>query len=517
MLKRTSLEIIVIIAVILIATGLRLNGILSQSFWYDEAYTGIMVNFDWETLNQQLLYDVHPPVYIYLLKLYSVVFPATDYSLRFFSAFWGVAIIPLAYLVGKRLNSSKNIKGQEVAPTTNAKINGLIFAMLITVNPFFVLYSQEARSYTLVSFLYLLLIYAYLLAKNSLYKFSLRWQIFAIISAILFLTHYISILGIFSLVLFDFINKPKDQPIIGHFFKKIILYLQIYLIPLLFLIPYAYLILQVQYQNAPVQWWIPYVGLEKIYESLYAFIFGVNVKSLGVPGYLSLPFFDARYQSIGFAIYTLLVILITRLLTNANQSVKEKTKLLLSVSIVPILLAIILQITGSKLYLERYLIAFAIGVIAIITYLLSKTRKPILIIILFIYCGVCISILLKQQEIKNSGIREIYEMVNAMPDNKSIVVFEDPIDFIVAKYYFGTNSVRLRISNIGKSNDNYKDWELITQNDTLNKYAELKGRQRIFVSKQNTRKDIWYVDQIKVGEYYVYSTTNIPKEFSQKK
>ncbi len=501
MLKTNLFEIFAVVTIISLAIALRLNGLLNQSFWYDEAYTGIMVSFDWKTLNQQLLFDVHPPVYLYLLKIYSFILPTSDFSLRIFSVFWGIAIIPLAYLVGKNINSKAKIS------------SGLVFALLMAINPFFVLYSQEARSYTLVSFLYLLLIYVYLKAKDSAYKYSLQWQMFSGISAILFLTHYISILGIFSIVLFDLLNKPNSKNYFVHVLKKVALYIQIYAIPLLFLIPYVFFILKVQYQNSPIQWWIPFVGPEKIYESLYGFTFGVNVKSLGVPAYLNLPF-AIKFQSVGFIFYTLFVIMITKIYSSISQTGKQKINFLLSISVLPIAITMIAQLSNSRLYVERYLMAFAVGIMALLAFVLSKTKKLVFLTTISIYVYISFAILFQQQQIRTSGIKSIYEMVMTIAPEKSIVIFEDPIDFITAKYYFSTKKINIKINNTANSKDNYKDWELIADNEVLNKYIELKGKQRIFVSRKDTRSDIWYVDQIKVGDYYVYSTTKIPREMT---
>ncbi len=63
--------------------------------------------------------------------------------LRFFSLFWGVLFIPLFYILVKRLADERL---------------AFLSALLAAISPFMVAYSQEARMYTLLPFLAVLLL-----------------------------------------------------------------------------------------------------------------------------------------------------------------------------------------------------------------------------------------------------------------------------------------------------------------------------------------------------------------------
>jgi uncharacterized membrane protein len=64
---------------------LRFLSLGQRDFWYDEAYTGNLIRLSWDRLWSVLVSDVHPPLYIVLLKLYAAVFGDGVMALRSFS------------------------------------------------------------------------------------------------------------------------------------------------------------------------------------------------------------------------------------------------------------------------------------------------------------------------------------------------------------------------------------------------------------------------------------------------
>ncbi|MFQ5854890.1 MAG: glycosyltransferase family 39 protein [Anaerolineae bacterium] len=129
-------------ATVLLAFGLRVYRLAGQSIWYDE---GLSVFYARQPLPELLALvsgSDHPPLYFLLLHVWLriVAFgqPAVEFLVRYTPVIFGVLLVPLVYVFGRRLLSARA---------------GLIAALLITISPFHVWYSQEARMYTLVVFL----------------------------------------------------------------------------------------------------------------------------------------------------------------------------------------------------------------------------------------------------------------------------------------------------------------------------------------------------------------------------
>lgn len=119
---------------------LRIFGLGSQSIWGDEALT-IQAYLTDEHLADVCcriwMRGVHPPLY-FLIMHYWRMLGESEFMLRFPSAVFGVAAIPLIYLITRRMF------GRPAAG---------ISALVLAVSPFHIWYSQEARMYSLQMFL----------------------------------------------------------------------------------------------------------------------------------------------------------------------------------------------------------------------------------------------------------------------------------------------------------------------------------------------------------------------------
>lgn len=160
-----------ILAVIVFGFLLRVIS-LNQSFWLDEATSGLVVrSFNLgEIITKFSPGDFHPPFYYLVLKIWSYIFSTNEIALRFPSIVFGLLTVYLVYLIGKKLFSSKV---------------GLIAGALLATSGLHIYYSQEARMYSLTAFLVSFLIYLFLKKK---------WLIFSIILMLVGLTDYPALL-----------------------------------------------------------------------------------------------------------------------------------------------------------------------------------------------------------------------------------------------------------------------------------------------------------------------------------
>ena len=147
---------------------------LNQSFWLDEATSGLVVrNFSLtEIVTKFSPGDFHPPLYYLILKVWSSFFGTSEIALRFPSIIFGLLTIYFVYLIGKELFNKKA---------------GIIAGILLATSGLHIYYSQEARMYSLTALLVSYLVYLFLKKK---------WFLFSIILLLTGMTDYPALLVI---------------------------------------------------------------------------------------------------------------------------------------------------------------------------------------------------------------------------------------------------------------------------------------------------------------------------------
>jgi mannosyltransferase len=179
--------------IMLLALGLRLYRLDSQSLWYDEAFSVYLARMDLEEITGRTAADIQPPLYYYLLHDWIALFGDGEAALRSLSVLFGVLAVPLMCAVAWQLFRSR--------------LTGLLAALLVAVSPLHVWYGQEARMYTLLTFLCLLASYFLLLAmgrsssraqylsspangRDGLLGEILLWSAYTVTSVAAIYTHY---------------------------------------------------------------------------------------------------------------------------------------------------------------------------------------------------------------------------------------------------------------------------------------------------------------------------------------
>jgi uncharacterized membrane protein len=159
-----------------VGLGLRLYRLGDQSLWLDEGFTWYraMLPFD-QGLKALRQVFTHPPLF-HLLSSAWVRIGSSEWMLRLPEALVGTVTIPVIYAFGRRL------EGRSL---------GLLSALLLTVNPFHVWYSRDARDYTLVMLLTLLVLSSFW----RLLRHEHTWIRFTVYSSLLYITHYFGLLS----------------------------------------------------------------------------------------------------------------------------------------------------------------------------------------------------------------------------------------------------------------------------------------------------------------------------------
>lgn len=178
-----------LLAALLLGTVLRAFRLGSESFWIDETYSVVVASES--TAHEIILVlpriDPHPPLYYLLLRAWYVFGTAgtSEFAMRFPSVVFGVATIPLLYLL------ANDLFDRWTAGTA---------ALFFAVAPFQIWYAQEARMYTL---LVLLAVASWLLLVRFARDPSRRLAIgYVATAALLGYTHVFGLFALLAQLLF---------------------------------------------------------------------------------------------------------------------------------------------------------------------------------------------------------------------------------------------------------------------------------------------------------------------------
>lgn len=165
------------LGLLLLGFGLRVYQLPAQSLWYDEGVSWYLTGKSLPALTVWTADDIQPPLYYYLLWGWTRLAGTSEYALRFPSVFFGMISVPLLWVTARQLLGKRA---------------SWLASLLLALSPLHVYYAQEARMYTLLTFLGLLSSYLLLrLLKNQSpnLQSSLTWAY--VLSAVAALyTHY---------------------------------------------------------------------------------------------------------------------------------------------------------------------------------------------------------------------------------------------------------------------------------------------------------------------------------------
>lgn len=131
---------ILLLGILLLATFLRFHRIEAQSFWNDEGNSARLSERPIPLIIEGTASDIHPPFYYLILRGWREPLGASEFSLRAFSAFVGVATVALTFALGRAIARDRPLVAY-------------VAAFLTAANPTLIYYSQETRMYALLAFL----------------------------------------------------------------------------------------------------------------------------------------------------------------------------------------------------------------------------------------------------------------------------------------------------------------------------------------------------------------------------
>lgn len=211
---------------------------LSQSIWFDESYSAMLIRFNFGDIWQLTGADVHPPLYYFALKIWSFFFGTSDVALRFMSVFFGILTIFIIYAIIERWLGSKK---------------ALFTSFCIVFSAFLLRFGQEMRMYTMVAFFVALsVLFLTLMLDTHKLRFYLAY---GVTLALGLWTHYFTVFAWLAQFIFLLFYLKK------RFFTKKLL--SSYLLAFLLFLPWFPEAIA-QTQKVQHSYWIPPVNLDTI-------------------------------------------------------------------------------------------------------------------------------------------------------------------------------------------------------------------------------------------------------------
>ncbi len=142
-----------LLALICVGALLRLYLVGAKSIWLDEAFSITLSDRSvWDVLRLVVLTDNHPPLYYLALKFW-LSLGSSEGWVRLLSTFFSVAALPSMYRAAAEIFEDQRA--------------GLIAVAILAFSPFQIWYAQEARMYSMLSFLVLVSAYFLIRALRS--------------------------------------------------------------------------------------------------------------------------------------------------------------------------------------------------------------------------------------------------------------------------------------------------------------------------------------------------------------
>lgn len=198
--KRPSLITSAHIVLLVIGTAIFTLFAFNKNIWFDEAYTIGLVRHGVADIFKLHIYDVHPFLYYFLLKIFTFVFGSSLLSMRLFSVI-GAVMLSLLGLTHIRRDFGEKV--------------GFWFSFFSVFCASTLYYAEQIRMYSWATFFVALAgIYAYRLGKNDGIKNSALFVLFSVCAAY---THYFALFAVAAVNIVLLVHKIRQKQLFRWF------------------------------------------------------------------------------------------------------------------------------------------------------------------------------------------------------------------------------------------------------------------------------------------------------------
>lgn len=379
-------------------------------FWFDEGFSVSLIKHSYKDIWSLTAKDVHPPLYYYMLKIYSSLTGNSILNLRLFSA---IPVFLTALVASFKV---RRLWGDKVA---------ILFIMLLLTTPITYYLTSEIRMYSWsMFFVFMAFLYAYQ-SYVSQQKYPIL--LFAVFSLLAAYTHYYALITVACIyvicfVLF-FINDKKKIPLL-------------LISALLCIVVYAPWLINLinQVKTVTKDYWITSTWLDDIVE----FIYPIYVLKDSGYSYLYSPIVEVLLP----------VVFLMFVLWRAWKSVNDKKKFYSALIIIlaflaPIIIGGLYSVIFRPVFISRYMCCFIslyfLGFTLMLSMLdLSKKINVVLPVLfflsLFIFDAYSLKNKVRLQTNRSITLDALVEFVNEDIDDKTAFLYRDYFYYPLAIY-----------------------------------------------------------------------------------
>lgn len=418
---------LLILLILFLAFIVRLYGLTSESIWLDESFS--IYNAQKPLVNILTLSDSTPPLYYLILSLFVKNFGIGEFLVRLPSVIFGVLSVLSIYIFSKQY--------------FNEKV-GILAALILAVSTFNIFYSQEARTYTLFTFLSILSMYfflKYFRTDNSLNSIS-----YFITTILLLYSHYFSLLILFSQNVFLFAITLVEKK-----YRRIKKWLAIQLLLFIVYLPaFVNLVNQIKIVNN-YKWAKGTVNIMFInYDFSGGFLLSIIFPLLLLYGFY---YFIKNW--------------------GAFANLDKQAFLLSTIWLIPpIIILIIYSLVFKSIFLTRYVIFCSIPLYILTSFSIDKLNKYIRTITLIVIILSSSVYLVKQIErIDKEQWRDISFYVKSIAKKEDVIIVEPGYYLLPFAYYYTKCFTNLNIYTCAANEKIYTIWNDLEQEISYLNYA----------------------------------------------
>ena len=388
-----------------VAFYLRLYGLSSKGLWADEAYSVYVAHLPFIELIKKLSFDSSAPFYYLCLRFWINLFGFSEFSIRALSMFFSMVSVISLYVLTKKYFS---------------KQTAFIATCLISVSPIHIYYAQEARNYSLLSFLGILLA---IFSLNYLVHKRMSALLGTALTSILILWSHNAALWLVMGMNMAFFMLVRDR-------KLILKWVFAQIVVLIFYLPwFLALLIQVRFQEITLGWFMPFWNAKNIFmhfiDSINSFMFGP------FPPYLAIQSFLKESGFIFVPVFLLMGLGLMKL----KKSVPLRYMALSF--LFTVLLSLIYSSWFQPVYIsgrtDYYLSPFFLIMLALGIQKFEENRVKVFLILIYIGLALLILIPYYQNTEKNNS-RTYFESIRKRV-NKGDMVITTGDTYTVAEYY----------------------------------------------------------------------------------
>jgi uncharacterized membrane protein len=358
---------------------------LLRPIWFDEAYSSNLVRGDFGQIVKMTALDVHPPLYYWILKVWTIIFGRSIFGMRVLSVVFGVLTLIFAYILFKRWSKNHN--------------TALFLTTLLAACPFFIYYSGEMRMYSLSCFIVMagtLFLDVALEKKNK----KIYWILYLLSIIAALYTHYFAVLAFGGHFIYLILHFKK------YGFNKNIIW--VYLLAIIAYLPWIPTLLGQVHGVEQGYWPAPIEPITFMRFFSFSFVYYEGIENNPVHFVMTV------------IVILILLIMACRKLGSIGKKTKEKILLLSLITFIPPLIMAIISLVGQSIYVERY-ITYSLALLWVIYGIFALTTKdvnPKIFKCLVIFLVICFCF----------GIRNIYKSISENDSFREISIYINEID-----------------------------------------------------------------------------------------